>query len=204
MKARGWAQLYGWQVDRAASTPLFHQIYLQIRSAILSRAFPPGTKLPSTRELAGRLSVARASVVSAYEQLLAEGYLSGKVGSGTYISSDLPKAIPLSERKPTRSAARPGRLPARVRSFSIPDPALQDSDLPFNTGRVLFDARTLEVWRKLTNRALRSFGANHLGYSDPAGFLELRTAICEYLQAARAVRCDPEQVVVTSGAQQVL
>ena len=85
MRAPGWADLYGWQVDRGSGTPLFRQLYLEIRSAILSRRLPPGTKLPSTRDLASRLHLARASVVSAYEQLLAEGYLSGKVGSGTYI-----------------------------------------------------------------------------------------------------------------------
>ena len=54
----------------------------------------------------------------------------------------------------------------------------------------------------LTNRAMRSFGACHLGYSDPRGFIELRSAICEYLRAARAVRCDPEQIIVTAGSQQ--
>src|SRR6202162_1079687 len=66
---------------------------MQIRSAILSRTLRPGTKLPSTRELATQLAVSRSAVVSAYEQLLAEGYASGKVGYGTYISSDLPEPI---------------------------------------------------------------------------------------------------------------
>src|ERR1700680_2260078 len=104
MGAPGWADLYDWQVDRASSVPIFHQIYLQTRSAILSGTLAPGTQLPSTRVLAARLFVARASVVSAYEQLFAEGYLSGKVGSGTYISSDLPEPI---DRRARRPAKRP-------------------------------------------------------------------------------------------------
>jgi GntR family transcriptional regulator / MocR family aminotransferase len=66
---------------------------MQIRSAILSHGLRPGTKLPSTRELASQLSVSRSAVVCAYEQLLAEGYATGKVGSGTYVSSDLPEPI---------------------------------------------------------------------------------------------------------------
>ena len=76
---------------------------MEIRSAILARRLSPGTKLPSTRALAGRLGLARASIVSAYEQLLAEGYLTGKVGSGTYISSDLPE--PIERRSITRATA---------------------------------------------------------------------------------------------------
>lgn len=66
---------------------------------------------------------------------------------------------------------------------------------PFNTGRTLIDARTAETWRKLTHRAVRWLQANELGYTDPAGLLELRANICDYLRAARRVRCDPEQVL---------
>ena len=139
MRAPGWSDLYNWQVDRGGTTRLFRQIYLQIRSAILSRAFPPGTKLPSTRTLASRLSVARASVVSAYEQLLAEGYLTGKVGSGTFISTDLPEAI---ERGPIRSGKRP--LEEGTRRVSKPkrvatefaDSMAESDDRPFNAGRM--------------------------------------------------------------------
>ena len=66
---------------------------------------------------------------------------------------------------------------------------------PFNTGRTLIDARTAETWRKLTHRAVHWLGANELGYTDPAGLLELRANICDYLRAARRVRCDPEQAL---------
>jgi GntR family transcriptional regulator/MocR family aminotransferase len=76
--------------------------------------------------------------------------------------------------------------------------------MPFNTGRTLIDARTAEVWKKLTNLAVRSLGAKDLGYSDPCGLMELRRAISEYLQAARAVRCEPEQIVIASGTQHAI
>jgi len=71
---RGWENLYAWQLSRTGDAPLFRQIYSQIRSAILSQSLRPGTKLPSTRQLAAQLGVSRSAVVSAYEQLLAEGY----------------------------------------------------------------------------------------------------------------------------------
>ncbi|MBI3707604.1 MAG: PLP-dependent aminotransferase family protein [Proteobacteria bacterium] len=200
----GWADLYAWQVERDNGTPLFRQIYLQVRSAILSRTFPPGTKLPSTRALAQLLSVARASVVAAYEQLFAEGYLLGKIGAGTYISADLPEPVEL-PRRLSRPTAPRRPAPRPVRDFSeFGDEAAQTDVRPFNPARLLVDARTVEVWRKLSNHALREFDARHLGYSDPRGFIELRTVICEYLRAARAVRCDPEQIIVTSGTQQAI
>lgn len=206
MSVEGWTDLFHWQVDRRGTAPIFRQIYLQARSAILLRTFPPGTRLPSTRNLAARLGVARASVVSAYEQLFAEGYLSGRIGSGTYVSSDLPEAIDRSPVGPSkRPAARIPRGRSQPRVFSeFPESTSRSDDRPFNIGRTLVDARTVDIWRKLTNRALRSFEATHLGYSDPCGLIELRTAICQYLRVARAVRCEPEQVIVTAGTQQAI
>jgi GntR family transcriptional regulator/MocR family aminotransferase len=75
MTSRGWADLYAWQLERGSRTPLTRQIYMQVRSAVLSGALCPGTRVPSSRAMASKLGVARASVVSAYEQLLAEGYV---------------------------------------------------------------------------------------------------------------------------------
>ena len=78
--SQGWADLYGWQLDRASRTPLSRQIYMQVRSAVLSGALRAGTRVPSSRVMASQLGVARASVVSAYEQLLAEGYVESRGG----------------------------------------------------------------------------------------------------------------------------
>src|SRR5436190_20534065 len=102
-RQQSWADLYAFEVTRTEDTPLFRQVYLQLRSAILTRRLRPGTKLPSTRELASQLGVSRSAAVAAYEQLLAEGYTSGRHGSGTYISPDLPEPIeqgPQRRRKP--------------------------------------------------------------------------------------------------------
>jgi GntR family transcriptional regulator/MocR family aminotransferase len=201
---QSWAELYAFEVDRAKDAPVFRQIYLQLRSAILSGTLRPGTKLPSTRELAAQLGVSRSAVVSAFEQLLAEGYASGKKGAGTYIASDLPEPFaaihgrrkrPVSAAKAAASSREPG---------GFVDVTTQSDERPFNLGRTLVDARTAELWRKLSARSLRSFGRHHLGYADPHGMFELRKSVCDYLQAARAVRCEPEQVVITAGTQQAL
>src|ERR1700730_7090503 len=89
MTLRGWADLYAWQLDRASRTPLTRQIYIQVRSAVLSGALRPGTRMPSSRAMASKLGVARASVVLAYEHLLAEGYVESRKGSGPVIAGDL-------------------------------------------------------------------------------------------------------------------
>jgi GntR family transcriptional regulator/MocR family aminotransferase len=76
--------------------------------------------------------------------------------------------------------------------------------MPFSTGRCSVDDRSAETWRRLSQRSLRALGPAHLGYSDPRGLPELRAAVCEYLRAARAVRCEPDQIVITSGTQQAV
>jgi GntR family transcriptional regulator/MocR family aminotransferase len=200
--SRGWADLYDWHpVDRAQGISVVHQTYLQVRSAILSGSLRPGTKLPSSRDLASKLEVARSSVVEAYEQLFAEGYLSPRRGSGSFISSDLPEPI---ETAPClRKSAPNDRWQTDRTDATELYPAYSDAR-PFNTGRTLVDTRTREVWRRLTHRAARALGAGDLGYSDPCGSLELRRAVCDYLQAARAVRCAPEQIVITGGTQHAI
>jgi GntR family transcriptional regulator/MocR family aminotransferase len=169
MRSQGWADLYDWRLDRAAGTPpLFRQIYVEVRAAILSGALAPGTKLPSSRAMATKLGVARASAVAAYEQLLTEGYVVARAGSGTFVSTDLSEFLSAPKRK--------SRTPPKY--ISPAQPALEferaqahSEGLPFNTGRTLIDARTAEVWRKLTHLAVRSLGAKDLGYSDPCGLI---------------------------------
>ena len=206
MRSRGWAELYDWRLDRDSATPVFRQIYAQVRAAVLARTLGPGTRLPSSRALAVELGAARASVVAAYEQLLAEGYVFGRTGSGTYVSTDVPEAVVAAARRRNRATLR-GRpaAPASARAFAEFAPSTAQTDQrPFNTGRTLVDVRTIEVWRKLTHRAVRTLGPQNLGYTDPRGLTELRRSIAEYLQAARGVRADPEQIVVTAGTQQAI
>jgi GntR family transcriptional regulator / MocR family aminotransferase len=205
MRSAGWANLHDWQLDRRSTTPVFRQIYMQVRSAVLGGVLGPGTELPSSRAMASRLGVARASVVAAYEQLSTEGYVQSRRGSGTFVSSDLQGLVGTSQR---RKRARAAKLPAvpltakTLAGFERADAYAEGR--PFNTGRTLVDARTMVTWRKLTHRAVRSLGANDLGYTDPCGSIELRRSICEYLRAARAVRCEPNQIVVTAGTQHTI
>jgi GntR family transcriptional regulator / MocR family aminotransferase len=200
--SRGWADLYAWKLDRASRTPLARQIYMQVRSAVLSGTLRPGSRVLSSRAMASKLGVARASVVSAYEHLLAEGYVESRQGSGTFISSSLSGFA----SRP-RDATRPIRRAVPTSTETFPEferSAVQSDARPFNTGRTLVDAGTAETWRSLTHRVVRRLGPNDLGYTDPAGLAELRANICDYLRVARAVRCEPDQIVITAGTQQAI
>jgi GntR family transcriptional regulator / MocR family aminotransferase len=139
---QSWAELYACEVDRAADAPVFRQIYLQLRSAILSGTLRPATKLPSTRELAAQLGVSRSAVVSAFEQLLAEGYAFGKKGAGTYIASDLPEPFEaVNGRK--KWPASVAKTAASFRDLGgFDDVTAQSDERPFNLGRTLVDARS--------------------------------------------------------------
>jgi len=205
MGRSGFADVLMWQLEREGATPLYRQIHRHLRDAILSRALRPGARLPSTRALAARLGVARSCVIAAYDELLVEGCLAGRIGSGTYVSSDLPEPLEKARRAPRAAAARRFPLPSRARAYEALAADLgEGEERPFQTGRSLVDVRTLEAWRRLTQRCLRRLGPQHLGYTDPRGLPELRRTLCEYLKAARAVRCEPEQILVTSGTQHAL
>ena len=195
----GWAELKPWRVDRRAPEPVFRQIYRQIRGSIQSRALRAGARLPSTRELALRLGVSRTSAVAAYEQLTAEGWLSSRVGAGAYVCHDLPEPFPVDRADQAPPAAR--LVPDREDLFGplVLDEAPREQ--PFAMGLCLIDARTADAWRRATHRSVKAMAPHHFGYIDPRGLPELRSAICDYLRAARAVRCDPEQVIVTAGTQ---
>ena len=184
-------------IERTSGTPLLRQVYLELRRAILGGTLPPGTRLPATRALAQRLGIARNTVVAAYEQLLAEGFIEGRVGAGSYVSSDLPQGL----ERPATARARPAKT--ETVPFNLPN-MVQPGAQPFNTGRTSWDDATARIWRQLTLRRLQSPDPDMLGYGDPRGSLGLREAIANYLGAARAVRCTPDQVIVTSGAQQAI
>lgn len=193
-------------LDRRRRRTLHRQIYLQLREAILSSRLLPGDRLPSTRELATALRVARTTVTGAYDQLSAEGYLEARLGAGTFVGRELPERAPRSARARRIATAAPA---IRVSSFAARLPPLASRRLP-QPGVIDLSAAASDlplfptaVWSRLVRRALRRRGAP----ADPpsvAGDTRLREAIAAYLGRSRAVRCTPDQVLVTSGSQQAL
>jgi GntR family transcriptional regulator/MocR family aminotransferase len=200
-----WAEVYPWRAP-GAGEPVIRQVYDQVRQAIHAGALTPGGKLPSSRGLAAHLGVARASVVAAYDLLQAEGYIEGRQGAGAFVAGDLSGVLevraPAAAPDAASPVAPPPEPPARVRELAgLALPAGGREPQPFTSGRTLMDARALDAWSRATRRALRTLDPLHFGYTESAGMPELRAEIAAYLRAARGVVCEPDQVVVTAGAQ---
>jgi len=168
-------------------------VYGQIKQAILDGRLRPGDALPATRHLARQLAVSRNTVLNAYQMLTAEGFLVGRVGAGTFVDAG---AAPHARRAARKAALHPraswprfdeARRPGAAYDFRIgsPDPAL----FPWRAWRAL-------VAGQLRGRQL------HRGYPPPEGEPALRAAIARHVGLARSVQADPDDVIITSGAQQ--
>ena len=189
--------------------PLYRQLYRALRGAILGGRARPGTRLPATRAVADETGVARNRVVLAYGQLVDEGYAVARVGSGTYVASELPG--PERGVTSTRSAAAPSapprlsragrRLVARGASWTAIKPGLR---YDFSCGRPSWRDFPHAVWARLVRRRARPARAADLDYAPSAGLPELRAAIAEHLGRWRGLACSAEQVIVTNGSQQAL
>ncbi len=171
-----------------------------MRTSILAGQLLPGTPLPSTRRLAGQLGLSRTTVLAAYDQLRAEGYITGRIGSGTQVAVLLP-ALPQTSAAP--SARMRPRLSQRAsRACSIPfRPEREGAPRPFRLGVPALAAFPYDAWAKALSRRARGASASQLSYQDPAGFGPLRAAIASHVAVARGVRCSAAQVIVTAGAQ---
>ena len=191
-------------VDRDSAVPLQRQIYDDLRRLILDRRLAPATRLPSTRELARELAVSRNTVLAAFEQLLAEGYLAGRQGAGTYVSAELPDAAPVAANVMS-GVAKPRRRGLSRRGAALAGIVhrRRGHGEPFSLGQPAVDEFPFDVWSRLLARTWRSPGGL-AGHGNPAGHPPLRAAIADYLGTARAVRCAPGQVVIVAGAQQAV
>jgi GntR family transcriptional regulator/MocR family aminotransferase len=195
-------------VDRKAAEPIHKQIYNAYRAMIIGRNLGAGQQIPSTRTLASELGISRIPVLTAYAQLLAEGYFETRVGAGTFVCSSLPDQQTFTERRATQlNEVRSGPRPVARRSLRLPRnevaPWLRGSGA-FSVGQPAYDQFPFQIWSSLVMRQCRSPHASALQYGGPMGYEELRDAICTYLRTARAVRCNPGQVMIVAGSQEAL
>jgi GntR family transcriptional regulator/MocR family aminotransferase len=181
--------------------PLFKQLYQEIRAAILENRLSAGLRLPSSRELASDLGVSRNTVLNAYEQLLAEGYIQGKVGSGSYVSHLSQSTMPAPLVKAERPLSKSGKLLAETNVSNTANPSAKFS---FRPGTPALEIFPFAYWKRLLSESLNFLRAKDFHYSDPAGYVPLRQAIAGYLNRNRGVRCKWEQILIVSGSQQAL
>jgi GntR family transcriptional regulator/MocR family aminotransferase len=197
-------------LDGQAAVPLFRQLYGGLRAAILAGRLEGGTRLPPTRQLATELQVSRKTVVNAFEQLIAEGYLEGKVGSGTYVARVLPEEV-LQVSQPAGPAAasapaRSSRLSAWGASLASRAPSALSGDTgrAFEPGIPALEEFPYKLWSRLAAHAWRVVEREQLSYGDPLGYRPLRAAIASYLRTVRGMNCEPEQVMIMTGMHQTL
>lgn len=194
----------------SSTVPMHRQLYQQLRGAILSRSLPGGSRLPSSRTLAGGLGVSRTTVLAAFDQLLAEGYLDSAVGSGTFVTEavrgdpDGAPALPRGGIDGHASKAILSRQGERLAQSAIGGFRQDSSPRPFQPGAPAIDRFPVAVWGRLLARRWESLPGALLTYHETAGYRPLREAIAGYLRDARMMRCDADQIVIVAGSQQAL
>ena len=197
-------------LEQQGARPLFRQLYGSLRAAILAGRLEGGTRLPPTRQLAQELEISRKTVVNAFELLISEGYLEGKVGSGTYVARVLPEEVlQVRRRAPSVAPATPtalstphlSRWGASLASRTLRPP---DSGQAFQPGIPALEEFPSQLWSRLEAHAWREADRERLCDGDPVGYRPLREAIASYLRTVRGMTCEPEQVIITSGMHQSL
>jgi GntR family transcriptional regulator / MocR family aminotransferase len=191
-----------------SATSAHRWLYASLRVAILEGRLHPASRLPATRDLARQCRLSRGTIVNAVEQLKSEGYVQGRMGSGTYVSDTLPD-----ELLQVRSSAKPplpqektkprliSAFAKRVQLFPTFAPRPSRAFRPNLPALNLFPTT---LWAQVAARRLRKVSTNFLLGCDALGYLPLRQAVADYLNSSRGVNCAPDQVAIVSGAQEAL
>lgn len=194
------------RLEPQLNSPLYQQLYEHLRSAILSGQLPKGAQLPSTRALADELGVSRNTILNAYDQLFAEGYLESLKGKGTFVTQALPDVAsppPTVSRsvKTQRQHQLSEQAKALLSAATMPSTLIGRGRQAFRAGLPAVDAFPYQLWSKLVARHAHRLHPGAMAYQDAAGLRSLREAVAEYAIVARQVRCTPDQVIITNGSQ---
>jgi GntR family transcriptional regulator / MocR family aminotransferase len=195
---------------RSTEGPLYRRIYQALKTGIRSGRFGATARLPSTRALAIDLGVSRNTVILAYEQLAAEGYIVSHQRSAVRVigARQTPAADAPGLQKP-QAAPNLSKYAQRLLLKSNTPPSSSYATRPglrydFRYGRPAFDEFPRDIWRQLLAARMRKSGRESLGYASPAGYAPLREALTDYLKRARGLSCEADQIIIVNGSQQAL
>jgi GntR family transcriptional regulator / MocR family aminotransferase len=188
--------------NRSPHQTLANWLYGELRSAILDGRLAPGARLPASRDFASQYELSRGTVVSVLERLQAEGYVTSRVGFGTWVNR-------VEAPRPARQATT---IPAYIRRVistnKLPQPwidrAFVEATRPFRIGVPAINEFPSDAWGRIAANRARAFRSWLKKEADRRGYRPLRDAIAEYLRTSRAVRCTADQIVIVSGIQQAL
>ena len=183
--------------------PVHSQLTRALRSSVLDGRIGAGAQLPPTRSLARELGVSRNTVLAAYEQLRAEGFVAGRIGSGSYVAPSMSlrhaSGRPLEPTQPQSRYARRAR--AIHHHAAMPGRAQPGTRFGFQYGAPLINPALTSAWaRELAHAAAYTNPA----YPPSQGVLALREAVCDYLGRRRGVQAAPEDVLIVAGTQQAV
>ncbi len=182
------------------------RLYSMLRTAVLDGSLPPSARLPATRELAAELGLSRNTVTHAYDQLMAEGYLTALTGSGTYVTPVLPERALWADAPQPPSAKQGKRTSATLseRGSELVQAARASSAHwgAFVPGVPDVTAFPHRKFGQLLARWRRQPEAPWLSYTAGGGHLHLRETLASYLRQSRSVQCEADQILITEGTHQ--
>ena len=193
----------------AEGQELGHWLYGELRAAILDGRLKPGSRMPSTRGLSKQYALARGTVAVAFDHLKSEGYVETSVGAGTFVAAHIPDESIAVQACPPEVAVEQSKAGLASRGQASVDgvrllPASRSAGAAFRSYEPAIDLFPVSLWSRVAGRVMRNAPRSLYGQGDARGYLPLRKAIAEYVGPARGVRCDADQIIVTSGTQQAL
>lgn len=193
---------------------LWRQLYLELRRLIRAGELAPGDKVPPSRELAELLPVSRKTVRQAYQQLITEGYLEAKSGSGTFVHTGIEEdelkaaqAVPKSRSARRADSANVtlssyAKAVARIDPIEVKDEA---AEISFFSWQVAFENLPQTRWTQILNREyVRAQKGSFQHRGDPRGYGPLRKSLARVLAKLRSIKCVPEQIIIVTGLQQAV
>jgi DNA-binding transcriptional MocR family regulator len=197
---------FSFPLDRDSEEPLYRQLIRQIKSQIESGQLPAGTRLPASRELADQIHISRISVVNAYAELRAEGYLSAHAGRGTFVSREGGNVPLVSKPAPSPKSANTMQDTQEIEQsdYTLRDMlrlARKQGMINFSHGSPPADFYPMRQLKEAINAIIERDGASALGYEQSEGYTPLRATVRDYVSGL-GIRCTVDNVLITAGAQQ--
>ena len=176
------------QLEKDAQTPLYEQLYNEIKGAIIDGTIKEGAKLPSKKKLAEYLAISQTTIEFAYSQLVAEGFISSEARKGFYVQN-LEELALIEKEAPV---------------IVMEEKEMDAISIDFSPGKIDTESFPFFVWRKFSKEIINDMNKDFLQLGHPQGDYVLRQQISSYLYQSRGVKCTPEQIILGSGTEQLM